>query len=56
MTAQEDLGRVTFALNTGSGEIPALGFGTSLSDRTKTRDAVKAGPPSCGTTTIVPSG
>jgi diketogulonate reductase-like aldo/keto reductase len=42
MTAQEDLGRVTFALNTGSGDIPALGFGTSLSDRTKTRDAVKA--------------
>jgi diketogulonate reductase-like aldo/keto reductase len=29
------------ALNNGSGEIPALGFGTSLSDNTKTRDAVK---------------
>ncbi|MDT5114762.1 MAG: hypothetical protein QOE30_501 [Mycobacterium sp.] len=30
-----------FALNNGS-EIPALGFGTSLSDNRKTRDAVKA--------------
>ena len=29
-------------MNNGSGAIPALGFGTSLSDRTKTRDAVKA--------------
>jgi diketogulonate reductase-like aldo/keto reductase len=29
-------------LNNGTGAIPALGFGTSLSDRTKTRDAVKA--------------
>ena len=42
MASSEDLGRVTFALNHGSGAIPALGFGTSLSDRTKTRDAVKA--------------
>jgi diketogulonate reductase-like aldo/keto reductase len=42
MASSEDLSRVTFALNNGSGEIPALGFGTSLSDRTKTRDAVKA--------------
>ena len=42
MASSEDLGRVTFALNDGSGAIPALGFGTSLSDRTKTRDAVKA--------------
>ena len=30
-----------FVLNNGSGEIPALGFGTSLSDNTKTRHAVK---------------
>ena len=30
-----------FALNDGSGEIPALGFGTSLSDNRKTRNAVK---------------
>ena len=31
-----------FILNDGSGAIPALGFGTSLSDRDKTRHAVKA--------------
>jgi diketogulonate reductase-like aldo/keto reductase len=42
MAPTEDLRRVTFTLNNGSGAIPALGFGTSLSDRTKTRDAVKA--------------
>ena len=42
MASGEDLRRVTFALNNGSGAIPALGFGTSLSDSTKTRDAVKA--------------
>jgi diketogulonate reductase-like aldo/keto reductase len=42
MASTEDLSRVTFTLNNGSGELPALGFGTSLSDRTKTRDAVKA--------------
>jgi diketogulonate reductase-like aldo/keto reductase len=42
MASSEDLGRVTFALNNGRSAIPALGFGTSLSDRTKTRDAVKA--------------
>ncbi|MGH3968031.1 MAG: aldo/keto reductase, partial [Mycobacterium sp.] len=30
-----------FILNNGSGEIPALGFGTSLSDRKLTRNAVK---------------
>lgn len=29
-------------LNDGSGQIPALGFGTSLSDNRKTRSAVKA--------------
>src|SRR5271170_7396264 len=32
----------TFSLNNGSGVIPALGFGTSLSDNTHTRNAVKA--------------
>ena len=32
----------TFALNNGRGVIPALGFGTSLSDNTHTRNAVKA--------------
>jgi diketogulonate reductase-like aldo/keto reductase len=42
MASSEDLRRVAFALNNGGGAIPALGFGTSLSDRTKTRDAVKA--------------
>src|SRR6201998_3061854 len=42
MATSEDLSRVTFGLNHGSGKLPALGFGTSLSDRTKTRDAVKA--------------
>jgi diketogulonate reductase-like aldo/keto reductase len=30
-----------FVLNNGSGEIPALGFGTSLSDLKETRNAVK---------------
>src|SRR6185369_16520293 len=30
-----------FVLNNGSGEIPALGFGTSLSDNKKTEAAVK---------------
>ncbi|WP_197705008.1 aldo/keto reductase [Mycobacterium shigaense] len=30
------------ALNHGGGRMPALGFGTSLSDNTKTRDAVRA--------------
>ena len=42
MALDEDLRQRKFALNNGSREIPALGFGTSLSDRTKTRDAVKA--------------
>jgi diketogulonate reductase-like aldo/keto reductase len=41
MEPNEDLSRRRFALNNGSGDIPALGFGTSLSDNTKTRDAVK---------------
>jgi diketogulonate reductase-like aldo/keto reductase len=42
MTTIEDLSQRRFPLNNGGGEIPALGFGTSLSDNTKTRDAVKA--------------
>ncbi|OBB91759.1 aldo/keto reductase [Mycobacterium sp. 852002-30065_SCH5024008] len=41
MAPNETLSRHRFALNNGSTEIPALGFGTSLSDNTKTRDAVK---------------
>ena len=42
MAPNEDLSRRRFPLNNGSGDIPALGFGTSLSDNTKTRAAVKA--------------
>jgi diketogulonate reductase-like aldo/keto reductase len=41
MAANENLSQHTFVLNNGSGEMPALGFGTSLSDNTKTRNAVK---------------
>jgi diketogulonate reductase-like aldo/keto reductase len=41
MTTIEQPNQHRFALNNGSGEIPALGFGTSLSDNTKTRNAVK---------------
>lgn len=37
-----ELSQHRFPLNDGSGAMPALGFGTSLSDNTKTRDAVKA--------------
>lgn len=42
MAPNESLSQRRFVLNDGSGAIPALGFGTSLSDNTKTRDAVKA--------------
>ncbi|OBG60423.1 MULTISPECIES: aldo/keto reductase [unclassified Mycobacterium] len=41
MAPNESLSQRRFVLNDGSGAIPALGFGTSLSDNTKTRDAVK---------------
>jgi diketogulonate reductase-like aldo/keto reductase len=41
MESTEKLYQHTFALNNGS-QIPALGFGTSLSDNRKTREAVKA--------------
>jgi diketogulonate reductase-like aldo/keto reductase len=41
MASNEDLNQHKFVLNNGSGEIPALGFGTSLSDNRKTEDAVK---------------
>jgi diketogulonate reductase-like aldo/keto reductase len=41
MTSTEDLRQRRFALNNGTGHIPALGFGTSLSDNTKTVNAVK---------------
>jgi len=42
MASNENLNQHKFVLNNGIGEIPALGFGTSLSDRTKTHSAVKA--------------
>lgn len=42
MTSKTDLSAVTFDLNNGTSRMPALGFGTSLSDRSKTRHAVKA--------------
>ena len=41
MAFNENLSQHGFALNNGIGEIPALGFGTSLSDNRKTRNAVK---------------
>ena len=41
MASNENLSQHRFLLNNGSGEIPALGFGTSLSDNKKTRNAVK---------------
>src|SRR6201984_1883310 len=41
MASNQNLFERRFALNNGSGQIPALGFGTSLSDNRKTRDAVK---------------
>ena len=40
-SSNENLSQYGFTLNTGTGEIPALGFGTSLSDNRKTRTAVK---------------
>ena len=41
MASNENLSQHRFILNNGAGEIPALGFGTSLSDNSKTRNAVK---------------
>ena len=40
MASKENLNQHRFVLNNGSGAIPALGFGTSLSDNTKTHSAV----------------
>ena len=40
MVSNENLRQRKFGLNNGTGQIPALGFGTSLSDNSKTRDAV----------------
>src|ERR1700740_2425875 len=42
MATNESLNQHRFPLNNGSGWIPALGFGTSLSDNRKTREAVTA--------------
>jgi diketogulonate reductase-like aldo/keto reductase len=41
MARNDKLSQLRFTLNDGGGEIPALGFGTSLSDRSETRNAVK---------------
>ena len=41
MAPNEDLNKHKFVLNNGISEMPALGFGTSLSDNTKTLGAVK---------------
>jgi diketogulonate reductase-like aldo/keto reductase len=41
VASSNNLSQHTFALNNGSGEIPALGFGALLSDRTKTNSAIK---------------
>lgn len=42
MTSTQDPRQVRFALNNGDGEIPALGFGTLVSDRRETRNATSA--------------
>lgn len=41
MTSIKDPRQHRFALNQGGGEIPALGFGTLLSDRARTRNATR---------------
>ena len=42
MASNEDLRQRRFVLNNGNGEIPALGFGTLVSDRKETRNATEA--------------
>jgi len=42
MAAQQDPRQRRFALNNGNGEIPALGFGTLVSDSSETRNATRA--------------
>jgi len=42
MASNEDLRQRRFMLNNGNGEIPALGFGTLVSDRNETRNATEA--------------
>jgi aldehyde reductase len=42
MTSTENLSQRRLFLNSGGGEIPALGFGTLVSDSTETRNATRA--------------
>jgi diketogulonate reductase-like aldo/keto reductase len=42
MTSTQNPRQVRFALNNADGEIPALGFGTLVSDRRETRNATRA--------------
>jgi len=42
MASQHDPRQRSFALNNGSGEMPALGFGTLVSDSSETRNATRA--------------
>src|SRR6267142_206809 len=42
MTSIENPSNHRFVLNNGDGEIPALGFGTLVSDRAETRNATKS--------------
>ena len=42
MASNEDLRQRRFMLNNGNGQIPALGFGTLVSDRNETRNATEA--------------
>ena len=42
MASSENLNQRRLRLNNGRGEIPALGFGTLISDREETRKATKA--------------
>jgi diketogulonate reductase-like aldo/keto reductase len=42
MASQQDPSQRRFALNNGSGELPALGFGTLVSDSSQTRNAASA--------------
>lgn len=56
MTSIENPNQRNFALNNGDGEIPALGFGTLVSDTAETRNATKAAVEAGFATWTVPSG
>ena len=57
MASIEDLRQRRLVLNNGSGEIPALGFGTLISPRGETRDVTRGLPwRSVFGTSTVPSG